>query len=163
VIISAPVCAVTAVIFTGTLPTNIVVPAAVSTGVTVQLTGYSVDPSNCGANLTQTVLVISTSPLSLLLTSSLSVNIDSATGILSFVSTSLSDVGTYTIMITTNAINATLDQAYLPLFQTITLDVVSSCTSMIMTSSQVTQVTYIIGDLPVSVPMPTYTGYPAGC
>lgn len=34
---------------------------------------------------------------------------------------------------------------------------------MTLSSSPVTRVTYIIGDIPVTVPMPTYIGSPFGC
>ena len=34
---------------------------------------------------------------------------------------------------------------------------------MALSSNQLDKVTYIIGDNPVSVPMPTYSGFPTGC
>ena len=160
-------CVVTAVTFSGSLPSSIAVPAATSPGFAVQLTGFSIAPLTCGATLNYVVTQVSGNWLG-----SLTVAFDPTTpGLLSFVSTSLMDVGTYTIEIETNVAlpaGVVLDPAFVPQVNQITFDVVSlvtstSCTSMTLSSSQVTQVSYIIGDIPVTVPMPTYIGSPSGC
>lgn len=106
-------CAVTAVAFSGTLPTKIVVPADVSPGLAVQLTGFSIVPESCGAKLVHKVTQVSGNWLS-----SLTVTPDPSTpGLLSFVSTSLLDVGTYTIEIQTTAglpAGVIFDAAFVP-------------------------------------------------
>ena len=90
-------------------------------------------------------------------------------GAINIESTLLSDVGSYSLIVETfveapagSFVTFATTGVFINV-QNLPFDVTASCTSMVLSSNQSDSVTYTIGDNPVTIPMPTYTGSPIGC